>query len=81
MMKLKKLYIHRGYNADAPLRAELEFISEAGDEIKTRLDEALSREVVRLCAEAIAQAGQRAADALSAEALRQTAIEHKPGDD
>lgn len=76
-MKLKSLTVDRGWNAEAPLRCEVRFIGDDGDEIKTKLDEELSREVVRACADALARAGKRAATALTADSLRQTAIEHQ----
>jgi len=79
-MKLKSLHINRGYLANAPLRGEIEFVTEDKTELKIELDEQLSREIVTLCAAAVVRAGQRAADALTTEAMQTTAIEHQPED-
>jgi len=77
-MRLKSLHIHRGYSDDAPLRGELTFRAEEGEhELKMKLDEQLSIDIVNLCAEAIARAGQAAAKSLTSEALQVTAIEHR----
>ena len=77
-MNLKKLYIHRGYGTDAPLRGEIEFATSDGEEIKLKLDEQLSQDIVRLCAEAVARAGRAAAERLTAAAMKTTAIEYVP---
>ena len=77
-MKLQALHIHRGYSHDAPLRGELTFESSSDEktELKMKLDEQLSIDIVNLCAEAIVRAGQAAAKSLTSEALQVTAIEH-----
>ena len=77
-MKLQALHIHRGYSNDAPLRGELTFESSSDEktELKMKLDEQLSIDIVNLCAEAIVRAGQAAAKSLTSEALQVTAIEH-----
>ena len=78
-MKLQSLHINRGYSNDAPLRGELVFKSEATEEteLKMKLDEQLSIDIVQFCAEAIVRAGQTAAKSLTSEALQITAIEHQ----
>lgn len=75
-MILKKLFISRGYGSDGVLHGEVEFKSNSGSELKLKLDEQLSKEVVALCANAIARAGTEAANALTAEALNENLIEH-----
>ena len=60
-MILKKLYINRGYGNDGVLRGEIEFKTDGDSEIKLKLDEQLSQEIVSLCASAVARAGQEAA--------------------
>ena len=75
-MKLSSLHINRGYNDKNPLRGEVVFQSDDDTELKMKLDEQLSIDVVNLCAAAITRAGQTAAKALTAEALQVTAIEH-----
>lgn len=80
-MILKNLHIHRGYQEDAPLRGEIEFKTEDGNELKLKLDEQLSREIVVLCAQAVRRAGREAAKALVADASSQNLIEHENGDD
>jgi len=76
-MKLKSLNISRGYYNHKPLQGEVLFVSDDKTEIKMKLDEQLSIEIVHLCADAIARAGQETAKALTAEALQVTAIEHQ----
>ncbi len=77
-MKLQSLHIHRGYSSTAPLRGELVFKSEETEEteLKMKLDEQLSIDIVQFCADAIVRAGQAAAKSLTSEALQVTAIEH-----
>ena len=77
-MQLKSLHVHRGYSEDAPLRGELMFKGADDVELKLKLDEQLSIQIVELCAQAIVRAGQAAANALTAEALQVSAIEHDP---
>ena len=79
-MKLKSLHIHRGYSDNDPLRGELVFKTDKEHEMKMPLDEQLSIDIVKLCAEAIVRAGQDAANAITADALQVTAIEHQAGD-
>lgn len=78
-MKLQSLHIHRGYSTTQPLRGELVFKSEEPEEteLKMKLDEQLSIDIVQFCADAIVRAGQAAAKSLTSEALQVTAIEHK----
>ena len=76
-MRLKSLRIHRGWTDTDPLRGEIEFFGPNGEEFKSKLDEQLSEDIVRVCAEAIVRAAHITAEALSADALRVTAIEHK----
>ena len=76
-MILKKLYINRGYGSDGVLRGEIEFKTDDGNELKITLDEQLSKEIVSLCAASVARAGQKAANALTAEALSANLIEHQ----
>ena len=75
-MILKKLYINRGYAADGVLRGEIEFKTDNGNELKITLDEQLSTDIVKLCAEAVARAGKLAAEGLTAEALSENLLEH-----
>jgi len=75
-MRLKSIRIHRGWSDKDPLQGEVVF-ENAATEIKILLDEALSRQVVALCADAIAAAGQTAAAEIRADVL---AIEHSPED-
>lgn len=75
-MQLKSLHVHRGYSDDAELRGELVFKSEDESELKLKLDEQLSIDIVELCARAIVRAGEAAAKALASEALQVKAIEH-----
>ena len=78
-MKLQSIHVNRGYSPrnDAPLRGEIVFLSEDGDnEMKLKLDEQLSIDIVELCASAIVRAGQEAAKSLTAEGLQVKAIEH-----
>ncbi len=79
-MKVKSIHVHRGYG-DGPLRGEIKFEDKDGTELKIRLDEKLSAEVVCLCADAIARAGQEAAKSLTSQALAVNAIEHDGGND
>lgn len=79
-MILKKLHIHRGFGTDGVLRGEIEFKTDDGNELKMTLDEQLSADIVNLCAEAVARAGQVAAKALTAEALSTNLIEHVEGE-
>ena len=76
-MKLKSLHIHRGYTDNGKLRGELEFRTDEAVELKLPLDEQLSAEIIKLCADAIVRSGQNAANALTSSALQATAIEHK----
>lgn len=69
-MQLKSLHVHRGYRDDAPLCGELVFKAADESELKLKLDEQLSIDIVALCAQAIVRAGQAAAKALTAEALQ-----------
>ena len=80
-MILKNLHIHRGYRSEDPLRGEIEFKTEDGNELKLKLDEQLAQEIVKLCAEAVVRAGKAAADALIADASSQNLIEQETGGD
>ena len=80
-MKLKSLHINRGYSIGSepgPLRGELTFLSDGDSqtELKMKLDEQLSIDIVGLCADAIVRAGTSAAKALASEGLQVKAIEH-----
>ena len=76
-MKLQSIHINRGYAANGTLRGEIVFKDDEETELKLKLDEQLSADILKLCADAIVRAGQVAANALTAEALQVTAIEHK----
>ena len=75
-MKLKSLYIRRTYQD--VLGGEIEFSSDDKHELKIVLTEDLSKAIVRLCADAIVEAGKGTAQALVAETLVQNTIEHQP---
>lgn len=79
-MILKSLRIHRGYGSlDDPLRGEIKFATDGGNELKITLDEQLLIDIVKLCAGAVAQAGKEAADSLVADANSVNLIEHQDG--
>lgn len=78
-MILKKLFISRGYGSEGKLHGDIEFKTSDGDgnELKITLDEQLSQEIVKLCADAVVRAGKKASEALVADALSQNLLEHE----
>lgn len=76
-MKVESVKIDRGYtfDADRRLKGTIVFMGEDKTEIKMVLDEQLAVEIVNLCADAIARAGQDAAKAITAETLAIPALE------
>ena len=79
-MKLEKLELWRGYSGDKPLHGKAIFSTPEDHKIELVLSEADAISIVEICAEAIASVGKKAAEALTADALRFTAIEHKEDD-
>ena len=75
-MILKNLHINRGWGDDGKLRGEITFKTDEDSELKIALDEQLSSDIVKLCADAVVRAGRKAADALTTEALNVNLIEH-----
>ena len=75
-MILETLHINRGYGENGKLRGEIKFKTGDGNEMKITLDEQLSAEIVKLCADAVARAGKAAAEALTNDALNVNLIEH-----
>lgn len=76
-MKLKSLSLSRGYSGDKPLTGTAEFLTPDEHMLTLQLSEDDAIAIVALCAEAIARTGREAAEALTADALKFTAIEHK----
>ncbi len=79
-MKLEKLELWRGYSGDKPLHGKATFSTPDDHKIELQLTEDDAIAIVELCAEAIARTGKAAMEALTADALRFTSIEHKPED-
>jgi hypothetical protein len=79
-MKLDTLNLTRGYSGDQPLHGKAIFSTPDDHKIELVLSEADAIAIVEICAEAIASIGKKAAEALTADALRFTAIEHKSED-
>lgn len=79
-MKLEKLELNRGYLGDKPLTGSAIFSTPEDHKITLQLNEADAIAIVELCAKAIARIGREAANALTADALRFTSIEHQPDD-
>ncbi len=75
-MKLEKLELSRGYAGDKPLTGTAVFSTPDEHKLTLKLDEADAIAIVELCAEAIARIGRETARALTADALKFTAIEH-----
>jgi len=75
-MKLEKLDLSRGYSGDEPLTGTAVFSTPDEHKLTLKLNEDDACAIVELCAEAIARTGREAAEALTADALRFTAIEH-----
>ena len=76
-MKLERLTLSRGYNNDNLLMGEAQFSTPDEHKLTLKLNEDDAIAIVELCAEAIARTGREAAKALTADALKFTAIEHK----
>jgi len=79
-MKLQALTLTRGYTNDKPLHGTAKFSTPDKHTIELQLTEDDAIAIVELCAEAIARTGRNALEALTADALRFTAIEHQPDD-
>jgi len=77
-MKLQSLTLTRGYTGERPLEGTAKFSTPDKHTIELTLNEDDAIAIVELCAEAIARTGQAALKALTADAIRFTAIEHKP---
>lgn len=75
-MKLQNLSLTRGYANDKPLHGTAIFSTPDDHKIELKLTEDDAIAIVELCAEAIARTGREAIEALTADALRFTAIEH-----
>ena len=76
-MKLEKLELSRGYSGDKPLTGTAIFATPDEHKLTLKLNEDDAIAIVALCAEAIARTGREAAQALTADALKFTAIEHE----
>lgn len=76
-MKLEKLSLSRGYSGDQPLTGEAIFSTPDEHKLTLKLNEDDAIAIIELCAEAIARTGREAAKALTADALKFTAIEHQ----
>jgi hypothetical protein len=76
-MKLERLELSRGYRGEQPLEGTATFSTPDEHKLTLKLNEDDAIAIVSLCAEAIARTGKEAAQALTADALRFTAIEHK----
>lgn len=79
-MKLESLNLTRGYSGDQPLHGKAVFSTPDDHKIEVNLSETDCIAIVEIVAETIASIGKQAAEALTADALRFTAIEHKPDD-
>jgi hypothetical protein len=77
-MKLETLNLSRGYSGDKPLTGTAVFSTPEEHTLTMKLSEADAIAIVELCAEAIARTGREAAQALTADALKFTSIEHDP---
>ena len=75
-MKLEKLDLSRGYSGNKPLTGTAIFSTPDEHKLTLKLNEDDAIAITELCAEAIARTGRAAAEALTADALRFTAIEH-----
>lgn len=75
-MKLQSLTLTRGYTGDRPLEGTAKFSTPDKHTIELQLNEDDAIAIVELCAEAIARTGRDALEALTADAMRFTAIEH-----
>lgn len=80
-MKLQSLTLTRGYTNDKPLHGTAKFSTPDKHTIELQLNEDDAIAIVELCAEAIARTGRTALEALTADALKFNAIEHKPDDE
>ncbi len=76
-MKLESLTLTRGYTGDKPLKGKAVFSTPDEHELTLQLNEDDAVAIVELCAEAIARTGKAAAEALTADALKFTAIEQQ----
>ncbi len=75
-MKLESLTLTRGYGKDQPLTGTAIFATPDEHKITLKLNEDDAIAIVELCATAIARIGRETAEALTADALKFTAIEH-----
>jgi len=77
-MKLERLELSRGYSgSEKPLTGTAIFSTPDEHKLTLKLSEDDAAAIIELCAEAIARTGQEVAKALTADALKFTAIEHK----
>lgn len=76
-MKLEKLELNRGYGIDKPLTGTAIFSTPDEHKLTLKLNEDDAIAITELCAEAIARIGRETAQALTADALKFTAIEHQ----
>jgi len=79
-MKLESLNLTRGYSGDKPLHGTAIFSTPDKHKIELNLNEDDAIAIVELCAEAVARTGKAAMEALTADALKFTAIEHQSED-
>jgi len=79
-MKLQALTISRGYTGEQPLTGTAKFSTPDKHTIELQLNEDDAIAIIELCAKAIARTGKEAIEALTADALKFTTIEHKPED-
>ena len=76
-MKLNKINISRGYRGDEPLNGVIEFAAPDKYKFEVQLTEEQAIEIAAICSDSLARIGRQATEALTADALRHTAIEHK----
>ncbi|KKK93112.1 hypothetical protein LCGC14_2696160 [marine sediment metagenome] len=76
-MKLDSLTLTRGYTHDKPLTGTATFSTPDEHKLTIKLNEADAVAITELCAVAIARIGRETAEALTADALQFTAIEHQ----
>jgi len=76
-MNLQSIKISRGYSGDQPLHGTIEFQSPDKYKFEVHLTEDQAIQITNICAASLAEIGRRAAESLTADALRSTAIEHQ----
>ena len=76
-MKLDSLTLSRGYSNEKPLTGTATFSTPDEHKLTIKLNEDDAVAITELCAVAIARIGRETAEALTADALQFTALEHQ----